>query len=236
MHHYPFHVGDYASHTQHLDELEDLAYRRMLDFIYLNETNLPESVDEIARLIRMRTHSERIAIVLREFFKLENGEWINKRANLVIGEYRAKSEKAKESASKRWGKADANALPTHSERNANQNQEPKPEPIDKTLSSSSDDEKALPSERINYQGIVDLYNQILPELPKVKLLTDKRKTAIRSCCSVKPSFSGLDFWEAYFSAVRKSSFLMGASKDWSADFDFLTTKSKFVKVYEGAYQ
>ncbi len=61
MHHYPFHVGDYASHTQHLDELEDLAYRRMLDFIYLNETNLPESVDEIARLIRMRTHSERNA-------------------------------------------------------------------------------------------------------------------------------------------------------------------------------
>lgn len=121
MHHYPFHVGDYAGHTQHLDEIEDLAYRRMLDFIYLNEINLPESVDEIARLIRMRTHSERIAIVLREFFKLENGEWINKRANLVIGEYRAKSEKAKESASKRWGKPYANALPTHSERNANHN-------------------------------------------------------------------------------------------------------------------
>jgi len=122
MHHYPFHVGDYASHTQHLDELEDLAYRRMLDYVYLNEINLPESIDEIARLIRMRTHSERIATVLREFFKLENGEWTSKRANRVIDEYRAKSDKAKESASKRWAKADANALPTHTERNANQNQ------------------------------------------------------------------------------------------------------------------
>lgn len=231
MHHYPFHVGDYASHTQHLDELDDLAYRRMLDFIYLNETNLPESVDEIARLIRMRTHSERIAIVLREFFKLENGEWINKRANLVIGEYRAKSEKAKESASKRWGKADANALPTHSERNANQNQEPKPEPIDKTLTSSSDDKPA----KIDYQAIVDLYNKSLPELPAVKILTDKRRTAIRSCCLVKQRFSETGFWEVYFQEVRKSDFLMGRKTDWKADFDFLITRNKFVKVVEGAY-
>ncbi len=124
MHHYPFHVGDYAGHTQHLDDLEDLAYRRMLDFIYLNETNLPESVDEIARLIRMRTHCERIAIVLREFFTLENSEWINKRASIEIAKYQAKSEKAKGSANKRWGKADANAMPTQCEGNANQNQEP----------------------------------------------------------------------------------------------------------------
>jgi len=122
VHHYPFHVGDYASHTQHLDELEDLAYRRMLDYVYLNEINLPESIEEVARLIRMRTHSERIAIVLREFFKLENGEWVNKRALLEIGKYHEKSDKAKESASKRWKKDHANALPTHSERNANQNQ------------------------------------------------------------------------------------------------------------------
>lgn len=129
MHHYPFHVGDYASHTQHLDELEDLAYRRMLDYVYLNEINLPESIDEIARLIRMRTHSERIATVLREFFKLENGEWINKRANIEIDRYQAKSDKAKESASKRWAKADANALPTHTERNANQNQNQNRKPV-----------------------------------------------------------------------------------------------------------
>jgi len=122
MHHYPFHVGDYASHTQHLDEIEDLIYRRCLDYIYLNEINLPESIDEIARLIRMRTHCERIAIVMREFFTLENGEWINKRAMLEIGKYQEKSDKAKQSASKRWKKDDANALPTHSERNANQNQ------------------------------------------------------------------------------------------------------------------
>lgn len=148
MHHYPFHVGDYASHTQHLDEIEDLIYRRMLDYIYLNEINLPESIDEIARLIRMRTHSERIAIVLREFFKLENGEWINKRANLVIGEYRAKSEKAKESASKRWAKADANALPTHTERNANQNQNQNQNQLKHSLSVIISSDTIIPADTI----------------------------------------------------------------------------------------
>jgi uncharacterized protein YdaU (DUF1376 family) len=233
MHHYPFHVGDYASHTQHLDDLEDLAYRRMLDYVYLNEINLPESVDEIARLIRMRTHCERIATVLREFFTLENGEWINKRSMIEIAKYHAKSDKAKESASKRWKKDYANALPTHSERNANQNQNQNQEPIDKTPSSSGDykPEKKQP----DYQAIIDLYHRILPSLPMVKLLTDKRKASIRSCCSLKPSYIGLDFWDAYFEQASKSDFIMGRKTDWRADFDFLVTKSKFVKVLEGSY-
>lgn len=93
-----------------------------------------------------------------------------------------------------------------------------------------------PRAGINHKAIVDMYNRLLPELPRCKLLTDKRKAAINGCCSVKDTFRSLDFWEAYFSAVRKSDFLMGRSKDWKADFDFLTTKSKFVKVYEGGYK
>lgn len=93
-----------------------------------------------------------------------------------------------------------------------------------------------PRTGINHKAVVDLYNKLLPELPRCKVLTEKRKAAINGCCSVKDTFKSLDFWEAYFSAVRKSDFLMGRSKDWKADFDFLTTKSKFVKVYEGGYK
>lgn len=125
MHYYPFHIGDYASHTAHLDEIEDLAYRRMLDYCYLNEIGLPETVEEVARLIRMRTHSERIANVLREFFTLhDDGIWRHSRVEGVIAEYNAKSGKAQQAARKRWENAHANAMRTHSERNANQNQEP----------------------------------------------------------------------------------------------------------------
>lgn len=119
LHYYQFNIGDYASHTSHLDEIEDLAYRRMLDYCYLNEIGLPESVEEIARLIRMRTHCERIANVLQEFFVLHcDGVWRQHRVDAEIGQYREKSDKAKKAARKRWGNTDANALPTQSERNA----------------------------------------------------------------------------------------------------------------------
>lgn len=130
MHYYQFNIGDYTSHTAHLDEIEDLAYRRMIDYCYLNECGLPESVSEVARVIRMRTHSECIANVLREFFyKNSDATWRHKRIDEEIAAYKGKSAKASSAARKRWGNADANALPTDSERNANHkpltiNQEP----------------------------------------------------------------------------------------------------------------
>jgi uncharacterized protein YdaU (DUF1376 family) len=121
MHYYQFNIGDYQSHTAHLSETEDLAYRRMLDWCYLHEKPLPVNPDEISRLIRMRTHSESIAIVLREYFEQREDGWINLRVMQEILKVGIKSEKASESAKARWGKAkDANALRTQSDRYATQ--------------------------------------------------------------------------------------------------------------------
>jgi uncharacterized protein YdaU (DUF1376 family) len=121
MHYYQFNIGDYQSHTAHLSETEDLAYRRMLDWCYLHEKPLPVNPDEISRLIRMRTHSESIAIVLREYFEQREDGWINLRVMQEIVKVGIKSEKASESAKARWGKAkDANALRTQSDRYATQ--------------------------------------------------------------------------------------------------------------------
>lgn len=124
MHFYKFNIGDYSSHTNHLSESEDLAYRRMLDYCYLNEIGLPETIEEIGRLIRMRTHSDCIANVLREFFYLENGSYKNKRVEIDLFDYHSKSDKAAESAKARWAKhkeiTDANAMRTQCEGNAKQ--------------------------------------------------------------------------------------------------------------------
>jgi uncharacterized protein YdaU (DUF1376 family) len=122
MHYYQFNIGDYQSHTAHLDESEDLAYRRMLDWCYLHEKPLPEDVGEVARLIRMRSHSESIANVLREFFELIDGGWWSDRVGREIQAIQSKSEKAKASAQARWS---ANAMRTHSEGNAIQDPRPK---------------------------------------------------------------------------------------------------------------
>jgi uncharacterized protein YdaU (DUF1376 family) len=123
MHYYQFNIGDYYSHTQHLDEIEDLAYRRMLDWIYLHESPLPNNVQQIARIIRMRSHSESIAYVLNEFFTETEYGFTQKKAQEQIDKYKLKSEKAKASANARWAKkpvkSNANALRIECEGNAN---------------------------------------------------------------------------------------------------------------------
>ena len=123
MHYYQFNVGDYSSHTQHLTDEEDLAYRRMLDYCYTNEIGLPKDLDEIGRLIRMRTHSDSIANVLKDFFHLKRGTYINNKVQREIEKFHSKSNKAKQSASIRWAKTkdlgNANAMQTQCEGNAN---------------------------------------------------------------------------------------------------------------------
>jgi uncharacterized protein YdaU (DUF1376 family) len=134
MFYYQFNIGDYQSHTGHLSEMEDLAYRRLLDWCYLHERPLPGDLDEIARLIRMRSHSDCIATVLREFFQRIEDGWVSVRVMDEIGKVNEKSIKASASAKARWAEkpskingseVDANAMRTHSERNATQDTRPK---------------------------------------------------------------------------------------------------------------
>ena len=130
MHYYQFNIGDYKSHTEHLSEMEDLAYRRLLDWYYLHESPIPIDIDEVSRQIRMRSHTECIAVVLREFFEQTKKGWVSHRANIEIAKAGEKSTKAKASAEARWNKGkNANALPTHSESNATHNTQHKTQDI-----------------------------------------------------------------------------------------------------------
>lgn len=124
MHYYQFNIGDYKSHTEHLSEMEDLTYRRLLDWYYLHESPIPLDELEVARQIRMRLHSDCIAVVLREYFERTDDGWIHHRANKELAKAGDKSQKASESAKARWNKQkDANALQPHCESNATHNTE-----------------------------------------------------------------------------------------------------------------
>lgn len=122
MYYYQFNIGDYQSHTAHLSDIEDLVYRRLLDWIYLHEKPIPLNIDEVARNIRMRTHCESIAIVLQEFFICMDYGWISERVLKEVAKAGEKSRKASESAKIRW---DANALRLQSDSNATQDTVPK---------------------------------------------------------------------------------------------------------------
>lgn len=95
MHFYSFNIGDYISHTKHLSDMEDLAYRRLLDLYYLHERTLNEDVSLVARKINMKDNVPEVRVVLEEFFKLEVGKgWINPRADEEIQKYQSKIQSA----------------------------------------------------------------------------------------------------------------------------------------------
>jgi len=93
---YKFHIGDYISHTMHLDDAEDLAYRRLLDWYYMGEKPLPLDTVLIAR--RIRLDEEVVTPVLNEFFEKTEDGYINGRADKEIAAYNVRVELNRRSA------------------------------------------------------------------------------------------------------------------------------------------
>ncbi|MFM0503932.1 hypothetical protein [Paraburkholderia caffeinilytica] len=103
------------------------------------------------------------------------------------------------------------------------------------------------------QQIVDLYHECMPLNPRVKILDDSRKGAIRArwkqaalLNSVKPfgyttGPEGLKAWKAFFTICAQSDFLTGrkapqpGKKPFFADIDFLMSPKGFAKSLENRY-
>jgi uncharacterized protein YdaU (DUF1376 family) len=92
MNYYPFHIGDYISHTSHLSDAEDLAYRRMIDLYYQTEEPFKD-VAWVAR--RIKSTPEIVKLLLEEFFEFELDAWRSKRADEEIAKYRLKADSAR---------------------------------------------------------------------------------------------------------------------------------------------
>lgn len=105
MHYYPFHVGDYQTHTAHLSDTEDLAYRRMLDLYYISQKPLPNEAARVARLIRMPAAVEEVRGLLDEFFVLQEGVYTNKRCDKEIASYMKQKLGGAKGAKAKWDKA-----------------------------------------------------------------------------------------------------------------------------------
>ena len=84
---YKFHIGDYLTHTAHLNEYEDLVYRRLLDLYYMSEAEIPLDTKAVARKIRMDLDATEL--VLAEFFEKTEIGYFNSRAHAEITKYQA---------------------------------------------------------------------------------------------------------------------------------------------------
>jgi uncharacterized protein YdaU (DUF1376 family) len=102
MNFYPFHIGDYLSHTNHLSNEEDLAYRRLIDLYYQTEQPFTRNLLWLAK--RVKSTEEIVASILVEFFEETPEGWKNKRADEEIAKYKAMQEGGRKGAALRWGK------------------------------------------------------------------------------------------------------------------------------------
>lgn len=105
MHYYRFNIGDYQSHTKHLSPIEDICYRRLLDFYYLHEQPIPKDLVKISRLLLLQDYKKEIELILVEFFVKTKEGWINPRADEEIQQYQGFKKSGSDGAAKRWAKA-----------------------------------------------------------------------------------------------------------------------------------
>ena len=263
MNYYPFHLGDYASHTGHLSPMEDLAYRRMLDAYYLREGQLPKDVTELARLIRLRDDAATVRDVLNEFFQETPDGWRHIRCDEEILKMQDKQAKARASAyasvSARKAKASHSLSDgtTDAQRTINERSTdvqlptpiPTPTPIKEYICPPEGElDSKIPD--CKHSEVISLYHQHLPTLRKVEVWNAARQGYLRqrwrevaeelSKSQAIDSSNVLSWWGEFFQHVGKSKFLTGRvnSKDgraFTADLEWILKPSNFAKIVEGKY-
>lgn len=108
---------------------------------------------------------------------------------------------------------------------------------------SADEAPEKPADPIPYQSIVDLYHAILPMGERCKLLTAKRKAAIRARIR-SGELPDVQTWREYFERAAKSKFIRGevspsiGHQQFRVSIDFLIREDSYAKALEntGAFK
>ena len=148
MHYYQFNIGDYAKSTKYLTDLQDLAYRRLLDICYDSEKPLPKTVEEVAEIIGFLKNPSEVDQVLKKYFKLTKNGFIQKRVQKELGVYQSKALTARVNG-KKGGRPKNNPEITQSVNLAN------PE-----ITQSKAKQEPITN---NHKPITNLKNMVLPD-------------------------------------------------------------------------
>lgn len=87
-------------------------------------------------------------------------------------------------------------------------------------------------ERVNYQRIADMYNEICISFPRIKSLSAARKKAIKARMN---TYTVEDF-RTVFEKAEASDFMKGQNRrNWSATFDWMIQDGNMAKILDGNY-
>jgi hypothetical protein len=98
--------------------------------------------------------------------------------------------------------------------------------------------------KVPYQDIEKSYHSHCTSLPRIQVLSDKRKDQIRVVWKKFDDMKKkgglereiIDVFEFVFSKVQASDFLSGRDGKWSnCSFDWIMLLNNFIKIYEGQY-
>ena len=104
-----------------------------------------------------------------------------------------------------------------------------PPNIEKDIDIELDKDKR---ERIDYQQIADMYNEICISFPRCTALSENRKKSIKARLKTYT----LDDFKNLFILAEQSDFLKGKNeRNWNANFDWLLKDGNFAKVLDGNY-
>ena len=106
MHYYQHHIGDFIKATSRLTDSQAMAYLRLIWMYYDSEKPLPNDIDVLA--LQVGLPADQVHLLLRAYFRLEDGVWKHTRCDAELEEYRSfvskKSLAGKASAEQRKNK------------------------------------------------------------------------------------------------------------------------------------
>lgn len=246
MHYYKRNIGDYHKKAGRLSILQHGAYTLLIDACYDRERfpTLEEAIDWAWAF--SDEEKQAVEFVLRKFFTLEDGFYVQARIMEEIDAYHENNKTNKRIAIEREEKRRAllNASSTNREHDVN---EPSPnhkpltinqEPVTSNQLNPDSKESVVSAKAFTpcpHLEIIAAYNRILPELQAVipERWAGARADALKSRWRESPKHQRIEFWERFFTELRRWPFYMGENdRQWKADLGWIVKRTNFDKLIE----
>lgn len=216
--------------------LQHGAYTLLIDACYDRERfpTMEEAIDWC--WASSQQEIEAVEFVLKKFFVEVDGLFVQSRVQDEIDNYRANSEKNRAIAIEREAKRrEKSTVRAHIVNDPSPNHKPitnNQEPINNTYVET--DVSTCPP--CPHKEIIEIYHRVLPELDKVITSLWKPNTtrykSLQARWRESPKHQTLEFWERYFTEVKKSDWHMGRTSNWKANLEWLVKQSNFIKMIE----